>query len=45
VYLTNGRELIRYRGIGSKLRALRYLARLSADRRGQAASASGTASA
>jgi hypothetical protein len=26
VYLTNGREVIRYRGIGSKFRALRYLA-------------------
>jgi hypothetical protein len=30
VYLTNGRELIRYRGIGSRLRALRYLARVPA---------------
>jgi hypothetical protein len=26
VYLTNGRELVRFRGPGSKWRALRYLA-------------------
>lgn len=28
VYLTNGRELARFRGIGSKRRAARYLLRL-----------------
>jgi hypothetical protein len=28
VYLTNGRELVRYRGIGSKWRAAQYLRRL-----------------
>jgi hypothetical protein len=27
VYLTNGRELVRYRGIGSKWRAAQYLRR------------------
>jgi hypothetical protein len=31
VYLTNGRELIRYRGIGSRFRALRYVASAPAD--------------
>jgi hypothetical protein len=31
VYLTNGRELIRYRGIGSRSRALRYAARVPAE--------------
>ena len=28
VYLTNGRELVRYRGIGSKRRAAQYLRRM-----------------
>jgi hypothetical protein len=31
VFLTNGREVIRYRGIGSRFRALRYLARVPAE--------------
>jgi hypothetical protein len=31
VYLSDGREVVRYRGIGSKYRALRYLARVPAD--------------
>jgi hypothetical protein len=31
VYLTNGREVIHYREIRSKFRALRYLARAPAD--------------
>jgi hypothetical protein len=30
VYLTNGRELVRYRGIGSKWRAAQYLRRTRA---------------
>jgi hypothetical protein len=29
VYLTDGREVARYRGIGAKRRALRYVARAS----------------
>jgi hypothetical protein len=28
VYLTNGREIARYRGIGAKRRALRHAARI-----------------
>jgi hypothetical protein len=27
VFLTNGREIVRFRGIGARRRALRYLAR------------------
>jgi hypothetical protein len=30
VYLTNGRELVRYRGLGSKWRAAQYLRRFRA---------------
>ena len=29
VYLTNGRQVVRYRGLGARWRALRYLARMS----------------
>jgi hypothetical protein len=32
VYLTNGQEVVRYRGLASKWRALRYLAGVSARR-------------
>jgi hypothetical protein len=32
VYLTDGREVARYHGIGAKQRALRYLRRLTGTR-------------